>query len=82
MKEQYKALFKLDQVRCAKTEEQFKLHINWISNDQGRSTHTTLFVLPGGYAFADDFDTAYALPSIIDQRKRIVMREMQLKEGS
>ena len=35
MKEQYEELFKLDQVRCAKTEEQFEVHINRISNDQG-----------------------------------------------
>jgi hypothetical protein len=68
MKEQYKAFFELDQVCCAKTEEQFELHINRISNDQGQSTHTTLFVLPDGYAFADDFDTANASPSIMDQR--------------
>jgi hypothetical protein len=81
MKEQYEELFKLDQVRCAKTEEQFELHINRISNDQGRSTHTTLFVLPDGYAFADDFDTANASPSIMDRTMRIVMRELQSKKA-
>jgi hypothetical protein len=82
MKQQYEALFKLDQVRCAKTEEQFKLYINRISNDQRRSTHTTcLFVLPNGYAFADDLDTANASPSIMDRRMHIVMREMRSKKA-
>jgi hypothetical protein len=40
-----------------------------------------LFVLPDGYAFADDFDTANASPSIMDRTMRIVMRELQSKKA-
>ena len=75
LREQHDALFLLDDDRCAKTEEQFALHINRISNDPGRSMHTILFVLPDGHAFANDFVTPNASPSIMDQVTRVVVRE-------
>jgi hypothetical protein len=74
MKEQYESLFDLEQVCCAKTEEQYELHINRIANNKGCSKHTALFVLPDGFAFSDDFMTADASPSIMDQNMRINMR--------
>ena len=65
-KEQYESLFELEEVRCAKTEEQYELHLHRIANDKGRSKHTVLFVLPDGFAFSDHFGTADASPSIMD----------------
>jgi hypothetical protein len=80
-KEQYDSLFELEQVRCAKTEEQYELHINRIANDKGRSKHTALFVLPAGFAFADDFGTADASPSIMDRKMNLCMRVLGVEKA-
>jgi hypothetical protein len=78
LREQLEALFMLEDVRCAKTEEQFQLHMNRLSNDPNRMKHTFLFVLPDGFAFTDDFVNADASPSIMDRMVRVVMRELSV----
>jgi hypothetical protein len=80
-KEQYESLFELEAVRCAKTEEQFELHMNRIANDKGRSKHTVLFVLPDGFAFSDDFLTADASPSIMDRKINLAMRALGVEKA-
>jgi hypothetical protein len=81
LRKQYESLFALDAVRCAKTEEQYELHINRISNDKGRSKHTALFVLPDGFAFSDDFSVADASPSIMDRTMHISMRSLGIEKA-
>jgi hypothetical protein len=80
-KEQYEALFDLEEPRCSKTEEQYELHINRISNDKGRSKHTALFVLPDGFAFSYDFATASASPSIMDRKMNLFLRVLQVNKA-
>jgi hypothetical protein len=80
-KEQYECLFDLEEFPCAKTEEQYELHIHRIANDKGRSKHTVLFVLPDGFAFSDDFGTADASPSIMDRTVRLMMRSMEVDKA-
>lgn len=81
MKEQYEFLFELEADRCSKTEEQYELHMNRIVNDKGRMMHTTLFVLPDGFAFTDDFVVSDASPSIMDRNMRIIMRELRVTKA-
>jgi hypothetical protein len=78
LREQLEAFFMLEDVRCAKREEQYELQMNRISNDKDRMKHTFLFVLPDGFAFTDDFANAAASPSIMDRKIRVVMRELQV----
>jgi hypothetical protein len=55
--------------------------MNRIANDKGRSKHTVLCVLPEGFAFSDDFKTADASPSIMDQKMNLVMRALGLEKA-
>lgn len=76
----HEALFQMEENRCLKTEEQFMIHLNRITNDPDRLFHTFLFVLPEGMAFTDDFTNVNASPSVMDLTQRIIMREVAVQK--
>jgi hypothetical protein len=80
MIEQYDVLLALENDRCQYSEAQYELHINNIAREEIRRTHTSLFVLPEGFAFSDDFATCDATPYIMDRPMVVTMRALEVKK--
>jgi len=73
----HKEPHKKEAKRCKLTENEFAKQVNRIAKDPARSTHTSLFVLPDGHAFANDFVNSDASPSLSDKSARILMHQLQ-----
>jgi len=62
---------------CKLTENKFAEQVNQIAKDDARNTHSSLFVLPDGYAFTKDFVNSDASPSPSDKLIKIVMCQLE-----